>query len=326
VKTELASRRSRRNPDNLVMGFATNQSEASLRVFCQSLRNVYSASDCDVVILTNKYESYFDDLSRIGIEFVQTPSNWSIQTRKVTKAVNRVVLHALRGLHKLNGQRWLPEIAQAYFVLIETWHHPQLARWFAYQRVLSVCRRYTHIFLADVRDVVFQAPFFRATDVGLTLFADAHPYGSCYWNDTWYREIYGRAALAKVRGRHPVCIGTVLGTQAAIVEMLDQFVNTIAASPFAGIEQAIFNHMLLECDLLARAKPTVVPNISERVATVASDEAVEIRHGQICRRADQTVIPVVHMYDRWPAMVELCLRKYGLPFADGVAEQERLAV
>jgi hypothetical protein len=325
VKTELANW-SRRNPDNLVMGFATNQSEAALRVFCQSLRSVYSASDCDVVILTNKYESYFDDLSRIGIEFVQTPNNWSIQTRKVTKAVNRVALQALRGLYKLNGLRWLPEIAQAYSVLIETWHHPQLARWFAYKRVLSVRRGYTQIFLVDVKDVVFQGPFFRASDQGLTLFSDCNPYGSCAWNDTWYRQAYGRSALAKVHGRQCVCIGTVLGTQAAVIEMLDQFVMTMAASPFGRIEQAIFNHMLLTTDLLARAHPTVVPNISERVATLGSESAyaaVEIRHERICRSADQTVIPVVHMYDRWPATAELCLRRYGLPF---VAERERLAV
>jgi hypothetical protein len=59
----------------------------------------------------------------------------------------------------LNTRAWLPEIAEAYPVLIETWHHPQLARWFAYRRVLSVSRLYQQVFFADVKDVVFQTPF-----------------------------------------------------------------------------------------------------------------------------------------------------------------------
>src|ERR1700721_2485014 len=71
---------------NLVMGFATNQNDHSLRVFIKSLRRVYSQTECDVVIITNRYESYFRDLSsQTGVIFVSTPNNYSTKTGHLSK-------------------------------------------------------------------------------------------------------------------------------------------------------------------------------------------------------------------------------------------------
>lgn len=297
---------------NLVMGFATNQSEKSVRIFCQSLRMVYRPEECDVAIITNRHETYFDELARLDIRFVSTPNNYSACTSRLTKAANRGILHAFRFLNRLNGRRWLPEIAQAYPVLIETWHHPQLARWFAYRRVLSVGRLYRQVFLADVKDVVFQARFFdNSSENKVCLFADVNPYGSCYWNDRWYREAYGKAAFTRIVGRQPVCIGTVLGTHQAMLEILEDFTTFVARAPFGRVEQAIFNHMLHTN--LFRTKIETAPNITGAVATLASEgarDSVRIIDNAICRVSDGGVIPVVHMYDRWPDTAEWCTDKY----------------
>jgi len=75
------------------MGFATNQTEASVRIFCQSLRQVYRPEECDVTIVTNRHEAYFSELARLGIRFESTPNNYSAATRTSTKLVNRLVLH-----------------------------------------------------------------------------------------------------------------------------------------------------------------------------------------------------------------------------------------
>jgi hypothetical protein len=294
---------------NLVIGFATNQSEKSIRIFCQSLRTVYGPEECDITIVTNRYEAYFRELAGLGIRFASTPNNYSTSISQITKAANRVVLYFLKWL---NGWRYLREISEAYPLLIETWHHPQLARWFAYRRILSVSQTYQYVFLADVKDVVFQASFFEnLPEDEVILFADANLYGKCYWNDKWYKEAYGKAAFTQVIGRQPVCIGTVLATQRALLKMLDEFTAFIARSPFGRIEQAIFNHMLHTNKFTTRLG--TVANVMGAVATLGSEAArasVEIVHGAICRTSDGGVIPIVHMYDRFPDVDAFCTAKY----------------
>lgn len=296
----------------LVMGFATNQSAASIRIFCRSLRAVYGPGECDIRIITNRDEPCFRELRDIGVSFESTPNTYSPDTGRLSKAANRIVLHAFRLLDLLNGRKWVPEISEAYPVLIETWHHPQLARWFAYRRVLSVGHDYRQIFVADVKDVVFQAPFFeREPEEKVTLFADASLYGNCFWNDKWYREAYGRSAFAKVVGRQPICIGTVLATPGALLDMLREFTAQMARAPFGRIEQAIFNHMLHTG--LLRTRLEVTPNIAGPVATLGSEDArasIRIVDGTMRRASDGGIIPVVHMFDRWADTYDLFASRY----------------
>ena len=177
---------------------------------------------------------------------------------------------------------------------------------------MSVNQIYQQVFFADVKDVVFQAPFFESmSEDKVILFADANLYGNCYWNDTWYKEAYGKAAFTRVVGRQPVYIGTVLATQQAMLDMLREFTAFMSRSPFGRIEQAIFNHML-HTDLF-KTKLETVPNITGAVATLGSHaafEAVKVFDGAICRTSDNSIIPIVHMYDRWPGIDVLCTEKY----------------
>lgn len=297
---------------NLVMGFATNQSEKSLRIFCQSLRRVYRADECDVAIITNRYEPHFDELARLDVHFVSTTNTYFGDTSRMSRAPRRLVLDAFRLLKRIKGDGWLSEIAQAYPVLLETWTYPHLARWFAYRRVLSLNQFYRQVLLADVKDVVFQARFFEnSPEEKVCLFADVNLYGNCYWNDRWYKEGYGKAAFARIVGRQPVCVGTMLGTQQAVLGMLGEFTAFMARSPRWRVEQAMFNHMLHTNGF--RTKLETIPNISGAVATLGSDaahESVRIVDGAIRRVNDGSVIPIVHMYDRWPDTEEWCTDKY----------------
>jgi hypothetical protein len=300
------------SPKNLVMGFATNQTEASVRIFCQSLRAVYAPAECDIAIITNRFEPYFCEMMKIGVRFESTPNNYSVATSKITKAVNRVLLKAFRLLELCKGRQFIPEIAEAYEVLLETWHHPQLARWFAYRRILSLSRCYKQIFLSDVKDVAFQAPFFGTEQSEkVTLFADGNPFGECFWNDKWYREAFGRKALKRVLGSSPACIGTLIGSQNAIAKVLAEFSATISRAPFGRIEQAIFNHMVYTGSFTAPVE--IAPNVSHVVATLSSKSAYEsvvIINGELCRAHDSSPVPVIHMYDRWPDVSELCATRH----------------
>src|SRR3979490_373023 len=102
---------------NLVMGFSTNPSESSTRTFVQSLRRVYTPAECDLVLITNRFEAYFTELSKLGVRFVPTSNNYSANTGAIAKFINRVALHGLR-LFGPNLKRSAPEIAASYPTLI----------------------------------------------------------------------------------------------------------------------------------------------------------------------------------------------------------------
>lgn len=287
---------------NLVMGFATNQDEHSVRVFCGSLRKVYTEAECDIVIVTNRHEPYFTELAQQGVKFFGTVNNYSRKTGKLAKSINRVVLQSLRGMARWGVlERLAPEIARAYPVLIETWHHPHFVRWFTYERFLELNQGYGQVFLADVKDVVFQAPLFESTPrASVSLFDQNEQYGKGYWDTMWYRDAWGDAELKKVMGKPALCIGTILGPHAGVLSLVRELTAFFAQHPFGRIEQAVFNYMLLTDRI--RTPYEVVPNVSGPVATLANEEAhraVVARDGAIRRVQDGSVIPAVHMYDRF---------------------------
>jgi hypothetical protein len=60
---------------NLVIGFVTNTPESAVRIFVQSMRRVYSTDECDVVLIANRFEPYFRELSDLGVKFLPTSNN-----------------------------------------------------------------------------------------------------------------------------------------------------------------------------------------------------------------------------------------------------------
>jgi hypothetical protein len=287
---------------NLVMGFATNQDEKSIQIFTKSLRRVYSSEECDLVIITNRFEPYFIDLSSIGVTFSSTTNNYSKHTGTAAKIINRLILYTMRGFNRSQAlRRLIPEISQSYEVLLETWHHPHFVRWLAYRRVLELNRHYNYVLLADVKDVVFQAPFFQdiSTD-RVSLFQQGEVYGKSYWDTKWYKEAWGPKLLEKALGKQALCIGTIAGPHAGVLNLVKEIADFFAREPFGRIEQAIFNYMVLNDKI--RTPYQIFPNITGPITTLANEEAYSktlMQNGIICRATDKQIIPVVHMYDRF---------------------------
>ena len=288
---------------NLVMGFSTNQDQHSLRLFCGSLRRIYSPEQCDLVIITNRYEDYFSALAGDGVCFVSTTNTYPGTTHRLGKAFKRIVLDGMRMATQIKLlAEWVPETLAANRVVFETWLHPQFARWIAYERFLTLNRAYAQVFLSDVRDVVFQAPLF---DQGhgdwVTLFEQDEIYGRPCCDTEWYRDAWGEAALAKVIGKKAVCIGTILGPPREMLSMVTEFSAFFKRHLHRGVEQSVFNYMIH--NELIRTPYRVVENIKGSVATLANyiaHDATETRDGYVRRATDGTIIPAVHMYDRWP--------------------------
>jgi hypothetical protein len=285
---------------DIVIGFCTNQNEHNVKVFCLSLRRVYSPDQCDLVLVTDRYEEYFTELARYGVHFMSTVSTWTPTTTKISKLINRIVLKSLRTVTRLRSfNQVLPEIAASYPVLIETWHHPFFVRWFAYQRFLTLNRMYRNVFLSDVKDVLFQAPLFDSATDCVSLFEEEEVFGTAYWNTKWYREAFGAAELAKVIGKKPICMGTILGPHSEVLSLVQELGLFFARHLFFGqVDQAILNYMVLN-DLI-RTPYKIVANVSGPVATLSDEiarKATITRDGYICRAADNSIIPAVHMYN-----------------------------
>jgi hypothetical protein len=289
---------------DLVLGFSTNQAEQSVRVFCSSLRRIYTPEQCDLVIITNRYEDYFADLAREGVYFASTANSYPPTNSKLAKAAKHLILSAMRPAvrSKLFG-KMAADIAATYPILLETWHHPQCSvRWIAYERFLTLNRGYGQVFLTDVRDVVFQAPLFdREAGDRVCLFDQSETYGNADCDTAWYRDAWGEEALVKVIGKKALNIGTILGPHQVVMSFVSELCAFFEHHPFAGVDQVLFNYMLL--NNLVKTPYRVIENVSGPVATLSNHiahDATVTSDGYVRRAADGSIIPAVHMYDRWP--------------------------
>lgn len=290
---------------NLIIGFGTNQSYGSVAIFCNSALAV-AGDRCDVVIVTNQPGEGFERLSRSGVLFVPTVSEFKPLRSGRARTLRKATIALARRFRGSGLSGFLlGSDDQLYRSVFEQWHHPHYARWIAYERFLDINRAYDQVFISDVRDVAFQADPFAGGRAAaeVQLFQELEPFGdvtTAAANTNWYRDAYGARALDAVRGRLPVCIGTILGPHAQVLSLVREISAHFLAHPFGAVEQAIFNHMLAEG--LVRTPHRLVPNMTGAVATLSSQAArdmASIEGGRLHRPGDGAVFPAVHLYDRF---------------------------
>lgn len=299
-------------PRFLIMGFATNQTVESLQVFLRSARRVYSRDECDIALITNSVAGLEGVLEETGAIVLNTPSTYSRRVSKLTKVYNRAFMQSLRGLSRSGALSRSSEITAGYHQLIETWHHPHFARWFAYMRVMRTFYKYDKILLADTKDVVFQSSFFGFIDENsVSIFEDGESFDAEGWNGRWYIEAYGRQRYDQVSKENPICIGVVAGGASALLAFVTELCDAIARHPFGRIEQAIFNKMYFNDEFSAEFQK--FHNVAGPVLTMAGEGIeglIDCRDGLIHDSADGRVFPVVHMYDRFGKIRDAVAQQY----------------
>jgi hypothetical protein len=184
--------------------------------------------------------------------------------------------------------------------------HPHCARHFYYEPYLRECAgHYRHIMLTDVRDVIFQAdPFAFEPADGLHVFREdrQRTIGTCQFNADTVRLGYGEKMLAKIYDQPVHCAGTIIGTTAAVHEHVSIVIELLCQAKLVPtIDQATHN--------VALQQPRTAPlhfhdNFAGPVLTMAT-----IDPGQLIpdtenrlRNHDNSVINVLHQYDRHPAL------------------------
>ncbi len=179
--------------------------------------------------------------------------------------------------------------------------HAVVARFAAFDRLLSERPEARNVLLTDVRDVVFQAAPFEPQPQGLEFF-DEHAdgvLGDHAFNMKYLRGVGGDAVARALADKACICVGTVMGPRAAMIRFCRTLLM-LAAVPRSEIGGA-FGADQAACNMavhLGLIEGEIVPNYG-RVATLGltRGDALSVVDGRIVN-PDGGVSPIVHQHDR----------------------------
>lgn len=182
---------------------------------------------------------------------------------------------------------------------------PVVARFGDYARVLEQRGSLGNVLLTDVRDVVFQADPFAPAPVGLEVFVEDedHRIGDNRFHLKYLRALAGDAVADRLTGRPCLCAGTIMGPVADVTRLC-RLILVLCAIPRSGvgggfgIDQAALE-LAVHGGLI---EASVQPNHG-RVATIGMDVAGARPQGERIANRDGSFSPIVHQYDRHPALM-----------------------
>ena len=174
------------------------------------------------------------------------------------------------------------------------------------------------VFLADTRDVVFQADIFKALpDMPMIFFQEGEGFSHdvAGWNGNAIRRTGGNDVFEKIKHHEVICSGTVLGQHAEMLMycweklLLGQMVGR-RHHMRSGIDQATTN-IIVRLNLVPSA---VVMPYDGAVATLSGRNTnfltVKV---QLLVTANGTVPAAVHQYDRNPEVRDFVYAAYDGP-------------
>jgi hypothetical protein len=305
-------------PKYAVAGFCTNQDPTRVRVFASSLRSIYGADECDIVLFVNQVTPELQQLAAENtITFAFTRNIVSANKTFLTSILRRAIIAVFSTATRIAGNK--PDVAavlkSSADSLIESLHHPFFARWFCYRNLLDARCDYANVLLTDVKDVVFQRRFFSETadqDAPVKLYRQDVPYGVDDWDTRWYRAAFGDKELAMLEGVPSICAGTLLGGRNSLLRLCDDLTRFVMRHPFRGVDQPVLNHLVLK--KLTAARIEFVENgVGEIIALTPG-----VARSQFAINSDDEIVsgtrdafPVVHMWDRNPETKRQILSKWG---------------
>jgi hypothetical protein len=307
-----------------VIGFCTNQDPTRVGIFAASLRSIYNASQCDVVLYVDRVDP---PLSRIAdefsVEYRHTRNVVSSKRSGIQSVVRRSVLAAAWCLRRtLLPISAADTVTQAVMeAVIEVVHHPFFARFICYADFLRSSPHCAGALLTDVKDVVFQGGWTGAIpgeDSPVRVFRQGVVYGGANfwdsWDNKWYRNAFGRRALRRLFGQEPVCAGTIMGGRRALLTLCEDFISLACQWPFLGVDQPAINHLILTASTQAAFEildfgqgEVLTLGSGARPLAFGVDESLRIIG------PGRRVFPIVHMWDRFPETKDAVFEKWKVP-------------
>lgn len=163
-----------------------------------------------------------------------------------------------------------------------------------------------NIFLADIRDIVFQSsPFATYPQYPIEFFAEPEIFKNCVeHNAPWYIGLYGIDKFKEVEMNYILCSGTTIGkreTMVKYIQLINEEVFRLEQNGKTNFhcDQAIHNHLVYN-NFFENFR--INHNGSGLVTTIHHGKVLTFnRAGQLLNN-DGTPTPVVHQYDRCDSM------------------------
>lgn len=315
-------------PNSLIMGVAAHYPAEMLLPFLQSLRQTsYQGKVCLFVgqmtpEAVAQIRSYAEDVivldGEYGARIAHAPLPecvallaWARRTRRVRrlypglfKAVCRFAASSAR-----KSLQWDMEQALEGFQSLRYGHYLH------YLETQAPAADY--VMLSDVRDVVFQDDPFKhfnsiragsqpSAELHVVLEAEHVTIGNEPFDSRWIRNLYGTKTLMQFHDKPVSCSGTTMGTAKGMRRYLAAMGREIAAQtrPLGSHDQGIHNYLLWS----RRLDPvTVHANGYGPVLTLGLEKRVVKDKAGRLLNCNGECVPVVHQYDRHPALAEeLC--------------------
>jgi hypothetical protein len=301
---------------NLVLSLATNARFQDFSRFVRSARRHLPAEETDIVIFMNPLGPEFSALAdELSVDIAPVSSLWREVTQSVPlKVAFRAFLRFLDLGSALN-LRHFPELTRA---IVSGWVHVQAGRYLVYHEYLKVRPNYRCVLLTDSRDVVFQADPFPHVDPEVLNVFEQDPsivFGEANVDSDWFAKIYGPSMLERLRGKQTICSGTTMASPRVLSHYLDLMEKEIIKYRATPLDQAMHNklvHLVIEERGIKRH-----PNVSGCVLTLAGMGTSEYEVVGDDVRVRGRLVPILHQYDRVPALDALLTRVYGGSLAVG---------
>ena len=181
-------------------------------------------------------------------------------------------------------------------------------RYFLYQQILSsLDDDVENIFIADVRDVIFQRdPFTMPMDNQLCCFQEDLDIRFCMINSWWILSAFGAQVWENCSNKKIVCSGTTLGPRALMIAYVDKMVETLngllstlpnMVGDFGGIDQGVHNYLIHEKHI---APVRLHNNETGPLFTMhhSAWKAVNSDASGALLNGENEVFHVIHQYDR----------------------------
>lgn len=214
--------------------------------------------------------------------------------------VARAVARRLREVWRRSPERRLAIEHRAAYLLNITCSRYFLARQFLH----PVADRYSHVLLADSRDVVFQRDPFAGLPAGLTTGLESVLMKDQPANAEWLRHLYGDDPgfpMESLMNQKVICSGVTLGDTAAVAAYLEkvcaEFMEKLPRmvhTPY--LDQGVHNGLLRTGKI---AKAHLVENGEPWIATVGTSDLGEFSQvdGELLSAGGEPV-RIIHQYDR----------------------------
>jgi hypothetical protein len=172
------------------------------------------------------------------------------------------------------------------------------------------------IMFTDVRDVVFQDDPFAGREGGLEIFYenDQPRLGQCAVNSKWLRTCFGDLVARELAPFNISCSGTVIGDGSSALQYLIQMWNVLSLlsdEAAASIADQAVHNFVVHRGLVDGVRHRRNGDHIYTLHYVGQQAVLIDGEGAICT-PDGDRCPVVHQYDRHPALAEAMRVKYPL--------------